>query len=134
MCDYSLQHLESRSAKVGDKLTCGKIMSESGFASFTNGLFDQNAPTVAVCLLPGSEVAFARAPVKFLGLKFARKPAVATFKQINQDQPLVHHDALEFADGDVRLVHDLEAGQQMTVLQLPIDKEAAKTKRLAVVA
>ncbi len=138
MCDYSLLHLESRPAKVADKLTCGPIMSDIGYASSTKGLFDQADPNVAVCLIPGTEVAFARAPVKFLGLKFARKPATATFRQINQDHLHMHHDALEFADGDVRLVNDLEPGQKMAVLQLPAkpatDKEAADQKRLDVVA
>jgi hypothetical protein len=131
-------HLVSRPAKVGDKLTCGDIMSDSGYISSTKGLFDKADPNVAVCLIPGTEVAFDRAPVKFLGLKFARKPATATFRQINKDQTHTHHDALEFADGDVRLVHDLEQGQKMKVLQLPAkpqtDKEAADQKRLDVVA
>jgi hypothetical protein len=127
-------HLQSRPAKVSDKLTCGKITGDAGFASYTNGLFDENDPTVAVCLLPGSEIAFERAPVKILGIKFARKAATATFRQINKDELMKHHDALEFADGDVRLVHDLEEGQRMTVLQLPAapktEKEAADQKRL----
>ncbi len=138
MCDYSLLHLESRPAKVADKLSCGPIMSDAGYTSSTKGLFDQADPNVAVCLIPGTEVAFARAPVKFLGMKIARKPATATFRQINQDKSHTHHDALEFADGDVRLVHDLEQGQKMTVLQLPAkpttDKEATDQKRLEVVA
>ena len=133
MCDYSLMHLESRKAKVADKLTCGTIMSDAGYESSTKGLFDQNEAHVAVCLIPGTEVAFERAPVKFLGMKVARKPATATFRQINKDQTHVHHDALEFADGEIRLVHDLEQGQKMTVLQLPAapktDKEASDQKR-----
>jgi hypothetical protein len=138
MCDYSLLHLESRPAKVADELTCGSIMSDAGYISSTKGLFDKANPTVAVCLIPGTEVAFERAPVKFLGIKIARKPSTATFRQINKDELMKHHDALEFADGDVRLVHDLEEGQKMKVLQLPAapktDKETADQKRLSVVA
>jgi len=138
MCDYSLMHLQSRPAKVGDELTTGQITSDSGYASLTKGLFDQAQSTVAVCLIPGTEVSFARAPVTFLGLHFSRKPAVATFRQIHKDQPNVHHDALEFADGDVRLINDLAQGQKMRVLQLPAapktEKEAAEQKRLDVFA
>jgi hypothetical protein len=132
-------HLKSRSAKVGDKLTSGRIPGDTLHHTYgTKGLFDEGETGTAVCLLPGTEVAFARDPVKFLGLKFERKPAVATFRQINKDNPCTHHDALEFADGSVRLVHHLEQGQKMTVLQLPAAPktadEAKEQERLEVVA
>lgn len=138
MCDYSLMHLKSRPAKVGDKLTSGRIPGDSVNSYGTRGLFDPGETGVAVCLIPGTEVAFARAPVKFLGIKFPRKPAVATFRQINKDDPHKHHDALEFEDGEILLVHNLEQGQQVTVLQLPAApanaREEAEQKRLDVVA
>jgi hypothetical protein len=35
------------------------------------------------------------------------------------EQPSVHHDALEFPDGQVVLVSRLCAGQRASVLQLP---------------
>jgi len=133
MCDYSLYHLQSRPAKVGDELTSGHFGS-SPYG--TKGLFEAAQPNVAVCLIPGTEVAFERAPVEFFGIKFARKPAVATFRQIDKDQPCKHHDALEFAPGDVRLVHDLVEGQKMTVLQLPAvpktKQEAKAQERVAI--
>ena len=43
----------------------------------------------------------------------------AIFRQINKDEPRVHHDALEFPDGTIVLLTDLHEGQQATVLQLP---------------
>src|SRR5262249_32785380 len=36
-----------------------------------------------------------------------------------QDQPRMHHDALEFPDGTIVLLTDLREGQEATVLQLP---------------
>jgi hypothetical protein len=44
---------------------------------------------------------------------------VAVFRQVNQDCPQVHHDALEFPDGEIMLLTYLMEGQEATVLQLP---------------
>jgi hypothetical protein len=78
---------------------------------------------VAVCLLPGTEVAFEK-EVKyertfslFPKMKLGRK--VARFRQINIGNPRVHHDALEFPDGETVLLTRLCEGQHATVLQLP---------------
>ena len=43
----------------------------------------------------------------------------AIFRQINKDNPAIHHDALEFPDGRIALLTYLEEGQTATVLQLP---------------
>jgi hypothetical protein len=117
MCDYSLLHVASRPAKIQDKLVTFK------FHSITRGFAAVGEPNVAVCLLPGTEVAFdedvrvERAlpilPKKKIGHRVAR------FRQINLDRPTVHHDALEFPDGKVVLVTHLCEGQIATVLQLP---------------
>jgi hypothetical protein len=53
MCDYSLQYVASRPAKVGDKLVSTKFGN-----SITGGFAAAGEPNVAVCLLPGTEVAF----------------------------------------------------------------------------
>jgi hypothetical protein len=44
---------------------------------------------------------------------------VARFRQVNMDDPHVHHDALEFPSGQIVKVTRLVAGQHATVLQLP---------------
>jgi hypothetical protein len=44
---------------------------------------------------------------------------VARFRQVNMDDPHVHHDALEFPGGQIVMVTRLLPGQQATVLQLP---------------
>ena len=57
---------------------------------------------------------------------------LARFRQINMDNPVTHHDALEFPDGQVVLVARLCDGQRATVLQLPAGTRAATTERAVV--
>ncbi|MGB7039039.1 MAG: hypothetical protein WBD83_05305, partial [Xanthobacteraceae bacterium] len=48
---------------------------------------------------------------------------VARFRQINMDDPHVHHDALEFPGGLLVMVTRLLPGQTATVLQLPAETQ-----------
>ena len=50
---------------------------------------------------------------------------LAIFRQINKQQPLTHHDALEFPDGRIVLLTMLCDGQEATVLQLPAQPTTA---------
>jgi hypothetical protein len=118
MCDYSLDLVASRPAKVGDELVTTKFQN-----SMTRGFAAIGEPNVAVCLLPGTEVAFQK-EVKyerfftlFPNVKLGKK--VARFRQINTGKPSVHHDALEFPDGETVLLTRLCEDQHATVLQLP---------------
>ena len=124
MCDYSLHLVSSRPAKVGDKLVSSAFQRTS-----TLGFTAVGEPNVAVCLLPGTEVAFeANARYGgFLGM-FARRASspVARFRQVNVENPHVHHDALEFTDGHVVSLQQLVPGQVATVLQLPTQSAQAK--------
>ena len=52
MCDYSLLNVSSRPAKVGDKLTT------RDFGTGTRGFAGAEDRAVAVCVLPGTELAF----------------------------------------------------------------------------
>ena len=122
MCDYSLHNVASRPAKVGDKLVTTQFAN-----SITRGFSAIGQPNVAVCLLPGTEVAFENDVELEGGLGFFRSwgrdkaigAKVARFRQIHMNKPYVHHDALEFPDGQVVLVTRLVDGQRATVLQLP---------------
>ena len=53
MCDYSLMHVASRPATVGDKLVSTKFSN-----TITRGFSAVDDPNTAVCLLPGTEIAF----------------------------------------------------------------------------
>jgi hypothetical protein len=136
MCDYSLQHVASRAAQVGDKLVSTRFGN-----SITRGFAAAGEPDVAVCLLPGTEIAFDRDVQfdDFLGNTCGRMPVrVARFRQIDKHQPHVHHDALEFPGGETVLVTRLVEGQKATVLQLPAaprsEREIEQQKRLPIVA
>ena len=131
MCDYSLHHVASRPAKVGDKLVTTQFNN-----SITRGFAAVGEPNVAVCLLPGTEVAFEK-EVEFergFGLfsSWTRQKRigdkVARFRQLNADKPNMHHDALEFPDGSTVLVTRLYEGQHATVLQLPASSHRVKAE------
>jgi len=118
MCDYSLQSVLSRPAKVGDKLTT------RNFGTGTRGFSALENSRVAVCVLPGTELAFSsEATVQKPGLLGWRAATLghttAIFRQINMNDPCIHHDALEFPDGQIVLLTGLCEGQEATVLQLP---------------
>jgi len=53
MCDYSLHHVATRPARIEDKLVVTKFHN-----SITRGFAAVGEPNVAVCLLPGTELAF----------------------------------------------------------------------------
>ena len=92
MCDYSLHHVATRPAKVGDKLVATKFVN-----SITRGFAAVGDPHVAVCLLPGTEVAFDEnvecepsfgigiLPNKKIGQRLARFRQVNM--QISRNQP-----------------------------------------------
>jgi len=134
MCDYSLQNVRSRPAKVGDKLTT------RDFGTITRGFAAAEDAGVAVCVLPGTELAFANAVavtrLRFIGWKVEKLGhTTAIFRQVNKNEPMQHHDALEFPDGRIVLLTTLSEGQEATVLQLPAQPttaaEADAQKRVA---
>jgi hypothetical protein len=118
MCDYSLNFVASRPAKVGDKL-----VSTQFSGSITRGFAAVGEPSVAVCLLPGAELAFEKdveyEPRFHLFQRRKIVERVAQFRRLNPNQPHEHHDALEFPSGEIVLLTRLSPGQVATVLQLP---------------
>jgi hypothetical protein len=134
MCDYSLHNVASRPAKVGDKL-----VTTSFHGTSTQGFAAVGEPNVAVCLLPGTEVAFdkqVRHGAFWRSKSTGQKTAV--FRQLDKNTRGVFHDALEFADGQIVLLTQLKKGQYATVLQLPAlpsrSHEAEKEERTSVLA
>ena len=116
MCDYSLHLLESRPAKVGDKLVTTRFLE-----TITRGFASVEDRNVAVCLLPGTELAFEKEVQCETGIVFSWRLGhrVAKFQQVNKGRSNVHRDALEFPDGKIVLLTRLCEGQHATVLQLP---------------
>src|ERR1700730_6596320 len=117
MCDYSLESVVSRDAKVGDRLVTTDFAN-----SITRGFAAVESPQIAVCLRPGTEIAFDR-DVEYGGvLPFFRNRKIganlARFRPISPDLP-GHHDALELPNGKMVLLTKLVKGQHARVLQLP---------------
>ena len=118
MCDYSLRHLASRPAKVGDKLVTTRFGQ-----GLTGGFCAAGEPRVAVCVQPGTELAFEREieSQAVFRLFAPRKlgASVARFRRVNEHVPAMHHDALELPGGQTVLLTSLREGQHATVIQLP---------------
>jgi len=108
MCDYSLHSVSSRAANLDDKLVVTDFAK-----TITRGFAAGGEPDVAVCVLPGTELAFedhvqyhhalSRSGIARVNHKVAR------FRQVDLDNPYVHHDALELPDGEIVMVTHLVA-------------------------
>ena len=124
MCDYSLHHVNSRPAKVGDKLTTRDFrMGTLGFAASEDA-------NVAVCVLPGTELSFADTVQRserhlWPWQNNTINHQTAIFRQVNKEEQRTHHDALEFPDGQIVFLTHLSEGQQATILQLPAAPKTA---------
>lgn len=124
MCDYSLHLVKNRPANIADRLVTTSFSN-----SITRGFAAVGEPDVAVCLRPGTEIAFdddvefhdalRAVPRRTVGQRVAR------FRQVNMDDQHAHHDALEFPDGQIVLLTSLCEGQRASVLQLPADGQTA---------
>src|ERR1700730_1639676 len=81
MCDYSLHAVATRPAEVAETLV------STNFSTGTHGFASPDDPKVAVCLRPGTEIAFEKdaqtdgmVSQKNIGDRLAR------FRQINTDR------------------------------------------------
>jgi hypothetical protein len=97
MCDYSLHNVKTRPAQVGDKLIT------RDFRTGSRGFSASEDASVAVCVLPGTELSFTD-EVKhgrpWPWSKTVIHDKTAIFRHINQDNPTTHHDALVLALSD----------------------------------
>ena len=121
MCDYSLHAVASRPAKVGEML-----VTTSFYGTSTRGFAAKEETGVAVCLLPGTELAF-ESDVRYNRYWLSTRSTgfrVARFCRIQPRAPEQHHDALAFPDGSMVLVNLLSEGQRARVLQLPVIRQA----------
>lgn len=117
MCDYSLHAVASRPATVGETLVTTTFPGTT-----TRGFASERDPGVAVCLLPGTELAFEEKVHYYSRWVWKRTIdcRVGKFGRMGAEDPHRHHDAVEFPDGRSVLVTLLLPGQKVTVLQLPV--------------
>jgi hypothetical protein len=129
MCDYSLHAMATRPAKVGETLITTTFRGTS-----TRGFASESDPNVAVCMLPGTELAFAE-DVKYDNRWIWTRTVGFRVGKFNMIDPHVrerHHDAVEFPDGSFVLVTQLCEGQQVSVLQLPVTQQTTERAASAV--
>jgi hypothetical protein len=122
MCDFSLETVTSRPARIGDRLTT------RNFGTGTRGFAAPENPTMAVCVLPGTELAFSKNVIVTRFFRWSLTTmghSTASFRQVNKDRLDMYHDALEFPDGQIVLLTKLHEGQRATVLQLPAQSKGA---------
>jgi hypothetical protein len=122
MCDYSLHAVATRPAQVGETLITTTFRGTS-----TRGFASEREPDVAVCMLPGTELAFAdnvRYDSRWIWTRQVDF-RVGKFGAVDQHIPDRHHDAIEFPDGTRVLVTLLCERQRATVLQLPVTQQTA---------
>lgn len=127
MCDYSLHTVASRPAKAGDLL----VTTSFSLSHDLRGFCAKDEPGVAVCLMPGTELAFRAeptrhrvlAPLIWLGIMGHIDSKLARSRQVRLGDKV--HDALEFSNGKVELVTALRRGLEATVLQVPVMIEGA---------
>jgi hypothetical protein len=85
MCDFSLKNVRSRPAKVGDKLVT------RDFGTGTRGFAAADDPGLAVCVMPGTELAFAQEIACVRTNLFTWKARIinhqtAIFRQVNKER------------------------------------------------
>jgi hypothetical protein len=117
MCDYSLHAIASRPAVVGETLVTTTFRGTS-----TRGFAAESDPNVAVCMLPGTELAF-ESEVKYDNRWIWTRTIDSRVGKFGKIDPHIHdrhHDAIEFPDGNYVLVTQLCEGQRVSVLQLPV--------------
>jgi hypothetical protein len=126
MCDYSLHAVASRPAKAGERLVSTGFprTATRGFAAIDNR-------NVAVCLLPGTELAFEKDIECSRAFFFVRRMGASTarFRQLEMHD--AHRDALELPDGRIVMVTDLRPNQLARVLQLPATARNAHSQEHA---
>ena len=121
MCDFSLQAVRSRPAKVADKLVT------KDFHHGTRGFACVDDLDCAVCVMPGTEIAFDKPIKKFTYSGFFATAVLdvdtpyntAIFRQVNKDVTMAHHDVIEMPNGEQILLTALAEGQHAVILQLP---------------
>ncbi len=129
MCDYSLHAMATRPAQVGETLITTTFRGTS-----TRGFASERDPNVAVCMLPGTELAFAE-DVKYDNRWIWTRSVGFRVGKFNMIDPHVrerHHDAIEFPDGSFVLVTQLCEGQHVSVLQLPVTQQVTERAAPAV--
>ena len=136
MCDYSLQNIGRDLRRLATN-SPHETSVPAHVASLRRKMLG-----VAVCVLPGNRACVYQPSDTLTVYRFVMgwkveilSHATAIFRQVNKNEPMQHHDALEFPDGRFVLLTTLSEGQEAMILQLPAQPttvaEADAQKRVA---
>ena len=126
MCDHGLHDVRSRPARAGDKLITRRFHRSA--VSF----FAVHEPSLAVCVPPGTEIAFeseirCRRMLPLLS-PIGLRTKLARVRLVRGGEPNRPHEALELPNGEIVLWSRLCEGQRATVLQLPVPVRPQSTE------
>ncbi len=128
MCDYSLEHYQSRPAKEGETFTLNR------FASGSIGFIAKDAPSVAVCLSCDMKVRLMNLPEHVQSRFGVAAGDRATFTQVDGG---LYRDAVRFSNGRIALLQELGPGVTAMLddaLSAPLPKQQPAVKQLAEIA
>lgn len=101
MCDYSLEHYQSRPARQGETFTLSR------FSSGSLGFIAKDSPSVAVCLACDMRLRLQALPEHIQARYSVSSEAPATFTQVDGG---FYRDAVRFDNGHVVLLQELGPG------------------------
>lgn len=114
--------MATRPAEAGETLITTTFPGTS-----TQGFASESDPATAVCVLPGTELAFDQDVKYDNGWVWTKtiNTRVGKFGAINRSDPHRHHDSIEFPNGASVLLTHLKVGQRAKVLQLPAPRRVS---------
>lgn len=122
MCDYSLEHYQSRPAQQGETYTLTR------FPSGSIGFIARDTPSVAVCMACDMKLKLANLPDHVQSRFGIQATDVATFTQVDGG---LYRDGIRFSNGRVALLQELGPGVSASLydaLSRPIESLKPETE------
>jgi hypothetical protein len=145
MCDYSLHGIENRLAVEGEVLVVHRFQTGSkgltspsylqndtkprNFLSLLASSFSSPAAECAVCIPDGAELIMTGISPAFQFSKGISGTEVVIFRQLSE-QDSIHRDAVEFGNGGIVPLQELEVGQRVGVVALSADASMMRREAL----
>lgn len=117
MCDYSLEHYQSRPARKGEEYETTR------FTSGSIGFIEPGNHSVAVCMACDTRIALRNLPPQLQTRLGVSESAIATFTRLETG---LYRDGVRFANGNAVSLQELGTGvraviEDALVTALPLD-------------
>jgi hypothetical protein len=145
MCDYSLHGIENRLAVEGEILVVHRFYTGSkgltspsylqtetkskNFLTLLAENFVKPSSECAVCIPDGAELILTGIPQSLQFSAGVLSTEVVIFRQQSLEEA-THRDAVEFSNGKILLLQELEEGQRVGVVALSADAAAIRREAL----